>query len=104
RIRAVVLATPVAWWLWAAVVESTGWGRGNLALGYAALGLGAVVAAHLGRTAPAARPSGTAPTGTVPSDPPPSTSATHPRPTPRRAAIAVAVAGYVTGAGAVLAV
>src|SRR5690606_36208079 len=53
RVMAVTLATPVVWFQWSAVIEATGWGKGTLALGFAAIGLGAVVAAHLSRPAPA---------------------------------------------------
>lgn len=45
----VVAATPVMWWLWAAVVAAAAWAPAAVALGYATLGLGAVLVAHLGR-------------------------------------------------------
>lgn len=55
RVRAVVLATPVVWWWWAAVVAASGGGAAGLTLGPAALGLGAVLAAHLVRGAASTR-------------------------------------------------
>jgi len=43
----VPLATPLVWGLWASVVVAAWWDRPTLVAGFAALGLGAVVAAHV---------------------------------------------------------
>ena len=67
----VALATPVTWLLWVTVVEVAPWGEAAISLGFATLGLSAVGVAHLRGR------------------------------TTDRAALALAVAGFVTGAGAV---
>ena len=90
----IALVTPVLWGLWAAVAAVTGLDVAALALGYVALGLGAVVAAHL---LPSARPD----SPTTPSD---AAAAPEASVAPWRmtAAGTVAVAGYLTGVFAAL--
>ncbi len=95
RVRVVLLATPAVWALWAAVVETSGWGQGVRALGFAVLGLGAVVVAHVARPAP------TSGSGPAPIDAPSDFASSGRARASRRAPLTVAATGLVTGVVAV---